>query len=386
MKLVLNEPAMHEFLRKFTGHHVAFAALATLLPLVPMKAAAETEAEVRDGCIAVHAAYDVGSSTTKVTVARVDVCEGRIVEVLLDESEPVNYQEALSRSDDGTMSDAVRERGLAVLRELQAAANEHEPTEQFGVATAALREAVGGERFLATLRDRTGIDLRIISDEVEAGLGFDAAVANVGIDPRRAVVWDIGGGSMQLVALDENDAENHGTIANDDADGENGVMSRRLYHEGQTASVRFRDRIIRDLQGRDLADTQSPNPITPEVAERALALARELAGDLPEPLAQRLRDPEATIIGIGGVHYFSIRGQLDTGDEPYTRDQVAEKLEERIGQSDEEIGGSFADTEVSNLILVLGYMQAWDIDQIQPAQATMSDGLLLMQTAPGSRE
>ena len=59
-----------------------------------------------DRCIAVQAAYEVGSSTTKVKVARVDLCGREIIEVLLDITEPVAYQEDPAGSDGGVLSEA----------------------------------------------------------------------------------------------------------------------------------------------------------------------------------------------------------------------------------------------------------------------------------------
>lgn len=356
-------------------HRIAFFCVAVAcLAAVGLPGACAAASEAEDNCVAVRAAYDVGSSTTKVKVARVDVCQDRILEVLLEESESVAYQEDLSRAEDGALSETVRREGLQALRQLQAAASEYEPVLETGVATAALRKAVNGDRFLRLLRDQTRIDLSVISDEKEAMLGFQAVVANLDVEPGHVVVWDIGGGSMQVIARRSGDAR-HGR---DDTEARAGDdMPRQVYHEGRTASVRFRDRIIRDLQGRNPDETQTPNPISPQVAEAALALARELAGDLPDALAQRMRDPKASVVGIGGVHYYSIRGQLDTEDGPYTREQVAAVLENRIGQTDDQIGGPFANTEVSNLILVLGHMQAWGIEKVQPANVTISDGLLL---------
>ena len=39
----------------------------------------------------------------------------------------------------------------------------------------------------------------MISQEEEAKLGFEGAVAQTGVDPDKALVWDTGGGSMQMI-------------------------------------------------------------------------------------------------------------------------------------------------------------------------------------------
>jgi exopolyphosphatase / guanosine-5'-triphosphate,3'-diphosphate pyrophosphatase len=67
-----------------------------------------------------------------------------------------------------------------------------------GVATSAVRDADDGERFLAELRARFGVDARLISGAEEARLTFLGATARR-TDRDAAVVIDIGGGSTEFV-------------------------------------------------------------------------------------------------------------------------------------------------------------------------------------------
>ncbi len=333
------------------ARRLASAALVAALATLP---APDASADKRG---TVRAAYEVGSGTTRVKVARVAPEKGRIVEVLANETASVGYEESLRKSEEGRLGKEVKARGRKVLRRFHELASEHDPSRHVGVATSAFRAATDGRRFIRGVRKELGIDLRVISQKKEAMLGFHAAVARADLPPEQAVVWDIGSGSMQVVAVDAN--------------------GEAVWYEGRTASVDFRDRIIRDIQGKDLTETDTPNPISPSVAREALGLARGLADGLPAPLARRLRRAETTVVGIGGVHYYSIRGQVGSEEGPYRREEVARTLKRRIGKTDEEIGGAYADTEVSNLILVLGYLEAWGIRSVLPVQATMVDALLL---------
>lgn len=308
-------------------------------------------------CLVVRAAYDVGSSSTKVKVARVDPCSGRIVEVLLDEAVRVDYQSALGGSVDGRLNDQIMAQGLISLRELKVAADAYQPSRHTAVATAAFRQAVNAEAFVEKVREDVGIDLRVISQGEEAMLGFHAAAAATGIPRENAIVWNIGGGSMQMVAGDE--------------------AGRFIRYEGHHASVTFRNRLIEEIQGRSLADTQTPNPISEAQARQARELAHRLASEIPPAISARLHRDEAVVLGIGGVHFHSIRGQLQSGDRPYTQQDIVGMLASRLGQSDEQIAHPYAATEVSNLILVLGYMESLGIDSVLPLNTTMSDGLLV---------
>lgn len=72
------------------------------------------------------------------------------------------------------------------------------------LGTSALRDAPNRALLAAALRDRTGIDLSVISGETEARLGVDGILA----DPllaqvRNCVAFDLGGGSMQLMRVIE---------------------------------------------------------------------------------------------------------------------------------------------------------------------------------------
>jgi exopolyphosphatase/guanosine-5'-triphosphate,3'-diphosphate pyrophosphatase len=64
------------------------------------------------------------------------------------------------------------------------------------VATSAIREASNQTAFLDEVRDRTGIEVRVLSQEEEAFYGYVAAVNTTKLVD--GVALDIGGGSMQL--------------------------------------------------------------------------------------------------------------------------------------------------------------------------------------------
>src|SRR4051812_29022783 len=70
------------------------------------------------------------------------------------------------------------------------------------VATSAVRDAKNGEDFLQRVRTETGLKVRILRGEDEARLAFRSALAHFDLGAGRAVVMDIGGGSLEL-ALSE---------------------------------------------------------------------------------------------------------------------------------------------------------------------------------------
>lgn len=67
------------------------------------------------------------------------------------------------------------------------------------VATSAVREATNGAAFVARVRQETGLRIRILDTNQEGMLSFRSALAHFELGVGRAVVMDIGGGSLELV-------------------------------------------------------------------------------------------------------------------------------------------------------------------------------------------
>jgi exopolyphosphatase / guanosine-5'-triphosphate,3'-diphosphate pyrophosphatase len=68
------------------------------------------------------------------------------------------------------------------------------------LATSAIREAVNGLEVLDRVRERTGVDLQVLSGEDEARLTFLAVRRWFGWSAGKLLVLDIGGGSLELAA------------------------------------------------------------------------------------------------------------------------------------------------------------------------------------------
>jgi exopolyphosphatase/guanosine-5'-triphosphate,3'-diphosphate pyrophosphatase len=65
-------------------------------------------------------------------------------------------------------------------------------------ATSALREASNGDDVLAAVRQRTGVELQVLSGEAEARLTFLAVRRWFGWSSGQLLVFDIGGGSLEV--------------------------------------------------------------------------------------------------------------------------------------------------------------------------------------------
>jgi exopolyphosphatase / guanosine-5'-triphosphate,3'-diphosphate pyrophosphatase len=87
---------------------------------------------------------------------------------------------------------------LQALSKFKRLAESHRVDEVLAAATSATREARNGGEFLARIERETGIRARVIAGPEEARLIHLAAVYGVDVGGGRAVVIDIGGGSVEI--------------------------------------------------------------------------------------------------------------------------------------------------------------------------------------------
>jgi exopolyphosphatase/guanosine-5'-triphosphate,3'-diphosphate pyrophosphatase len=70
------------------------------------------------------------------------------------------------------------------------------------IATQACRVATNGEEFISRVHDETGLSLEVIDRETEARLAVSGCASLIDWTSDQALVFDIGGGSSELILLD----------------------------------------------------------------------------------------------------------------------------------------------------------------------------------------
>lgn len=144
------------------------------------------------------AAIDIGSNSVHMIVA--GTAGDHSFEVLDREKEMV----FLGRSvfEHGRLTDDAMASGLAAITKLHKLAQRHGVCEVRAVATAAVREAANGGEFLYAVAEHTGIAPQVISGTEEARYIYLAVRSAIDLSSRCALVIDIGGGSVELIAGD----------------------------------------------------------------------------------------------------------------------------------------------------------------------------------------
>ncbi|MBB5719144.1 exopolyphosphatase/guanosine-5'-triphosphate,3'-diphosphate pyrophosphatase [Stakelama sediminis] len=144
-----------------------------------------------------YAALDLGTNNCRLLIARP---QGEGFTVVDAFSRIVRLGEGLSAS--GQLSDAAIERTIAALRVCADKLKRRNVTLARSVATEACRRASNGSSFIERVYRETGIVLDIITAEEEARLAVLGCHALLEPGDGPALVFDIGGGSTELVLID----------------------------------------------------------------------------------------------------------------------------------------------------------------------------------------
>lgn len=306
------------------------------------------------------AAFDIGSGTTRMQVADVAECAPPETRILLRREAAIGFADDLARQGDGGFSAAIIEQSTRTMAELVDSARELGAHQWFGVATAAFRRSTNASRLVHDWERELGLKVAIISQREEGELAYRLIEANSdGAEP--LVVWDIGAGSQQLVWRRPGDD----------------VFE---HFNSQLAAVSFRNLAVADL--RRPPGVATPNPIQPQEAVQLFGLVHaQVRDEVPAALVDLIASG-ARVVGVGGVHGASLVGQAgrQPGDQ-LTRELLATTLERRLGLDDAGLDSPYADTEVTNLILVLEMMAIFGLQSYQATRADLSDALLVEAAA-----
>jgi exopolyphosphatase/guanosine-5'-triphosphate,3'-diphosphate pyrophosphatase len=142
---------------------------------------------------------DVGSNTVHLQI--MDAHHGSAPVPYQSFKEEIRLAEYLT--DSGDLSQAGVERLLGTLDRLKTSARGIAIDETLAFATSAIREAKNSEQVLQAVASDTGIDLQVLSGEDEARFTFLAVRRWVGWSAGDVILLDIGGGSLEIAAGDQ---------------------------------------------------------------------------------------------------------------------------------------------------------------------------------------
>lgn len=143
-----------------------------------------------------YAALDLGTNNCRLLVARPTREGFRVVDAF---SRIIRLGEGVSAT--ARISEAATQRAIEALGICREKMRQRGVTRARLIATEACRAAENGDEFVARVRDAIGLDLEIIDRETEARLAATGCTPLVDPQARGAVLFDIGGGSSELVRM-----------------------------------------------------------------------------------------------------------------------------------------------------------------------------------------
>jgi exopolyphosphatase/guanosine-5'-triphosphate,3'-diphosphate pyrophosphatase len=144
-----------------------------------------------------YSALDLGTNNCRLLVARPAGDGFRVIDAF---SRIVRLGEGLAAN--GELSEAAIERTIDALGVCAVKMRRRGVTRARNVATEACRQAGNCGGFLDRVRDQTGIELEIISTVEEARLALEGCVPLIDPGSPQALMFDIGGGSTELLWID----------------------------------------------------------------------------------------------------------------------------------------------------------------------------------------
>lgn len=150
-----------------------------------------------------YASIDVGTTSARILIKNED-------KIIVQESHRILLGEGMFANDNNFTDDAIK-RAITTFENFEKQLKEHNVEEYRAVATAAARTSKNSSFLIDAIKEKTNIDLEVISGEEEARLTSLGAASAIKCDKDFAVLFDIGGGSTEIIFA-KKDCENLGII------------------------------------------------------------------------------------------------------------------------------------------------------------------------------
>ncbi len=320
------------------------------------------------------AAIDLGTNNCRLLVARPSGDNFRVIDAF---SRIVRLGEGMR--DTGTLTDAAMSRTVDALRVCAAKMRRRRVDRARLVATDACRRAVNGAGFLDRVADETGLHLEIISPEEEARLALRGCAPLFAPDKRRALVFDIGGGSTEVMVLDTAAPDEYGecpTLNGGWMSMPFGVVSLSERYGGDDLSLESYAEMIDDVDKR-LAPFCDSNGIA--------CSARN--GEL------QMLGASGTVTTLTGVYLDLPRYDRARVDGAYLGFTSIQQISDRLRRMRCEerathpcIGADRADLVVAGCAILEAMCRRWPVGQLRVADRGLREGILLDLMVAADRE
>jgi exopolyphosphatase/guanosine-5'-triphosphate,3'-diphosphate pyrophosphatase len=320
----------------------------------------------------VYAALDLGTNNCRLLVAQPSRRGFKVIDAF---SRIIRLGEGVSTSR--RLSEEAIERTLEALKICAAKMRQHGVQRSGLIATEACRLADNAPQFLSRVRRETDLEIKVVSREAEARLAVSGCASLIDASCDRALVFDIGGGSSELIWLD---------LARARRNGRGGPLTRLQAQEAIVAWTSLPAGVV------TLAERYGNRLIDEELFEAMVGhviglLAPFVSGS---KLAQRLGGERAQLLGtsgtvttVAGVHLRLPRYDrrridgcwLDVGHaRAVTTRLLASSHAQRVAQPC--IGRERADLVLAGCAILEAVLRTWPGARLRVADRGLREGIL----------
>lgn len=332
--------------------------------------AGQPERDVGDD--AVYGALDLGTNNCRLLLARPSRRGFRVVDAF---SRIIRLGEGVSQT--GRLSEPAMARTLDALKVCAGKLGRAKVRRSRLVATEACRVAENGPEFLARVRDKLGLDIEILTRELEARLAVSGSAALIDSSCDYVLVFDIGGGSSELILLDltrrgrHRDRRSGGRL-----DAQQCLVAWTSLPIGVvTLAERFGGRHVtgQDFEGmvaetqRLLADFESRHGVADRLAGRRM----------------HMLGTSGTVTTVAGIQLGLKRYDRNRVDGCWlnvddvrgvTADLLGRTYEQRIAEPC--IGRDRADLVLAGCAILEGILRMWPCERLRVADRGLREGIL----------
>ena len=310
---------------------------------------------------ATYAALDLGTNNCRLLIARPTGDSFRVIDAF---SRIIRLGEGVSSS--GRLSEPAVARAIEALTVCRDKMRNRGVTRARLIATEACRAAENGDEFQARVRDVVGLDLEIIDRETEATLAATGCTPLFDPASRGVVLFDIGGGSSELVRLGPSVETPRGPPKPTIQSWVSlpvGVVTLAERHGGLTVTRELFEKMVS------------------EVAGYLAAFAAANGGDLD---GVHLLGTSGTVTTIAGVHLELPRYDRKRIDGCWLSDtEISGVVERLVGMTyDERIASSCIGSERADLVLagcaiLEAIRRAFPCPRLRVADRGLREGMLV---------
>ena len=305
-----------------------------------------------------YGAIDLGTNNCRLLIARPSDSGFTVIDAF---SRIVRLGEGLSRT--GELSQDAMERAVSALAVCAEKLKRRNVSLSRSVATEACRRATNGQEFADRVRDQTGIVLDIIEPAEEARLAVLGCHKLLEPGDGPALIFDIGGGSTELVLIDQ----------------AQGSPQIRAWWSAPWGVVS-----LTESEGKEALEGPDRLLAYKRMRERARRAFANFATMLPESKdGIRLLGTSGTVTTLASVHLALPSYDRRAVDGLHVPIEAMQKISEMIATMDYEersalpcIGTERADLVVAGCAILEAIMEIWPAKNLGVADRGIREGIL----------